>query len=277
MPHVTDTRELLTANLGLVERVSAFVCQRHRMRPEEAEEFASVVKLKLVEDDYAILRRFQGRSSLGTYLTVVIQRLLLDYRIHLWGKWHPSAEAKRLGDTAVAVERLLYRDGRTIEEASAILAAQNPEVRRDAVADLAARIPARSPRRRMVEIDEAESVASVTAEPSADVRRTSERVSTLITEFLARLPEDDRLILELRFDGDMSVAEIARSLRLDQKQLYRRMEKLFRELREELHGAGLSASDIASLIGDRGVVLDFRFGNRQLRPSSTSGGQENTP
>jgi RNA polymerase sigma factor for flagellar operon FliA len=40
----------------------------------EADDFASHPKLKLIEDDYAILRKFQGRSSLRTYLTVVIER-----------------------------------------------------------------------------------------------------------------------------------------------------------------------------------------------------------
>jgi len=47
----------------------------------------------------ALLAKFEGRSSLRTFLTVVIQRLFLDHRISAWGKWRPSAEARRGGST----------------------------------------------------------------------------------------------------------------------------------------------------------------------------------
>ena len=42
----------------------------------EAEEFGSEVKLRLVENDYEAFRRFQQRSTLRTYLTIVIQRII---------------------------------------------------------------------------------------------------------------------------------------------------------------------------------------------------------
>ena len=64
-----------------------------------------------------MLRRFEGRSSLTTYITVVVQRLFLDRRNRLWGKWRPSAEARRLGPTAVLLERLVSRDGWSAEQA----------------------------------------------------------------------------------------------------------------------------------------------------------------
>src|SRR5215208_5464467 len=54
-----------------------------------------------------VRRRFERRSSLPTYVTVVIQRLFLDYRNRLWGKWRPSSDAKRLGPTAMLLERLV--------------------------------------------------------------------------------------------------------------------------------------------------------------------------
>ena len=95
----------------------SFVSSRHHLPGSEADDFGSHVKLKLIEDDYAILRKFEGRSNLRTYLTVVIQRLFLDYRIKAWGKWRPSAEAKRSGPVAILLERLTQRDGYGLEEA----------------------------------------------------------------------------------------------------------------------------------------------------------------
>jgi hypothetical protein len=42
---------------------------------QDAEEFAAHTKLMLIEANYAILRKFEGRSKFTTYLTTVIQRL----------------------------------------------------------------------------------------------------------------------------------------------------------------------------------------------------------
>ena len=40
-----------------------------------------------------------------------------EARIAEWGKWRPSAVAKRLGPTAVLLDRLLTRDGRPFDDA----------------------------------------------------------------------------------------------------------------------------------------------------------------
>jgi RNA polymerase sigma factor (sigma-70 family) len=263
-----DARELLVSNLPLIERVVSFTCRRQRLDPDDAEDFGGVVRLKLIENDYAVLRKFEGRSSFATFITVVIQRLLLDYRIHAWGKWHASAEAKRLGETAVELEKLLNRDGRSVEEATTLMSTRDPALSRETVQSIAARLPQRAPKRRMVPLDEAGAV-SVTSEPvvDSDRRRTSEQVSTVVRGFIDALAPEDRLILQLRFDGGMTVAEIARSLHLDQKQLYRRIEKQLRELRTLLENSGIDADTASDVIGDRGVLLDFRLGSHAARPS----------
>jgi RNA polymerase sigma-70 factor, ECF subfamily len=42
---------------------------------EDIEDIAAEVFLKIVDDDYAVLRRFKGNSSLPTYLTVIARRI----------------------------------------------------------------------------------------------------------------------------------------------------------------------------------------------------------
>src|SRR5213595_2261932 len=142
-----DARELLEANLDLIERVIRFTARRQRLEESECEEFASIVKLKLVENDYGVIRKFQGRSHLSTFITIVVKRMLLDYRIHHWGKWHASAEAKRLGDLAVDLEQLLLRDGRTIDEALPMLRGRYPDTTREMLEEIAERLPERRARR----------------------------------------------------------------------------------------------------------------------------------
>lgn len=268
-----EAQELLTANLAVVERAVAFAARRYRLDPADAEEFEAVVKLRLVENDYAILRAFENRSSFSTFISIVVQRMALDYRIHAWGKWHTSAEAKRLGDQAVELEKLLQRDSRPFEDAVRIMTSRFPDTTPDSLQALAARLPQRAPRHRDVALEEAESVAvarpAVVEEPlfASERRRTSERVSSLMTGVIARLPDADRLVLQLRFEGGMTVAQIARSLGLDQKLTYRQIERNMRDIRRELEHAGIASGDIADLIGGDEALLHFDFGKPAARPS----------
>jgi RNA polymerase sigma factor for flagellar operon FliA len=271
-----DARKLLVENLDLIERVIRFTSRRQRLDESEAEEFASIVKLKLVENDYAIVRKFAGRSQFATFITTVVQRMLLDYRIHQWGKWHASAEAKRLGDLAVELELLLHRDGRTIDDALPLLQDRHPEATREGLEHLAARLPERRARRRMVDLSEAESVA-VEAETeehilNAERQRTCLRLSSAMRKVIARLAENDRLLLQLRFECRLTVAQIARSMHVEQKLLYRRIEKLMRDLRAELERAGIDPHAAADLIGREGTQLDFALGSPVMRPSNGSEG-----
>jgi RNA polymerase sigma factor (sigma-70 family) len=271
-----DARTLLEENLGLIDRVIGFTARRQRLDESEAEEFASTVKLKLVENDYAIVRKFQGRSKFATFMTIVVKNMLYDYRIHYWGKWHASAEAKRLGDLAVALERLLLRDGRTIDDALPLLRAKYPEITRQSLQALADRLPERPARRRMVDLSEAE---TVTVEPEteeqvlmAEREQTCKRLSSVMRDAIAKMPEEDRLFLKLRFECTFKVADIARSMQIEQKLLYRRMDKILLDLRAELERAGIDPSNAADLIGREGADLDFDLGTPPPRPSKPGKG-----
>ena len=261
-----DARKLLEEKLDLIDRLIRFTALRQRLDQSEAEEFASIVKLRLIENDYAVIRKFAGRSNFATFINIVIQNMFKDYRIHHWGKWHTSAEAKRLGELAVELERLLHRDGRSLDEIVPLLRARYPDATRQSLETLAARLPERRARRRMVGIEEAESVAveETTDEPlmATERERTAQKLSCALREARARLPQHDRLILQLRFDSSMTVAQIARSLQIEQKLLYRRFEKLMRDLRADLIAAGIDPRDVAELIGREGADLDFVLGRK---------------
>lgn len=265
-----DPRELLTENLALIERAVGFACRRHRFDDADAEELRSVVHLKLVENDYAVLRTYAQRSKFSTWISVVVQRMALDFRIAAWGKWHASAEAKRLGPAAVELEQLVHRDGQTLEAAFHVVMWSHP-ITREELQAIADRLPEREPRRRQVELEEADLVARPVAVDDAllekDRRRVAQRVSTLLSEAIQDFPDQDRLIVQLRFEGGMTVAQIARSLQVDQKLLYRRIEQLLRGLKETLLGSGIDPDDVADLIGRDGPILEFDVRKRDARPS----------
>jgi RNA polymerase sigma-70 factor (ECF subfamily) len=65
--------------LGLVLHVINHTAQSRsvQLATHDAEDLASEVFLKILADDYGLLRRFRGESSLATYLTVVARRVVV--------------------------------------------------------------------------------------------------------------------------------------------------------------------------------------------------------
>jgi RNA polymerase sigma factor for flagellar operon FliA len=271
-----EARELLTTHLATVERAIAFACRRYRLDPDNAEEFGSVVKLRLVENDYAILRAWEGRSAFATFISIVVQRMALDYRIHEWGKWHASAEAKRLGDVAIELEQILHRDGRSLDDALTILSSKHAGITRRSLEQLAERLPARGPRHRDVALDDADPAAAGTVDAveervlDDERRRRADRLSALLEAAMQKLPDDDRLILRLRFEQGMTVAQISRALQRDQKLLYRQIERRMKEMRADLLHAGVVPIDVLDLIGRDEAFLDLDLGKAGPRPSITN-------
>ena len=248
-----DTAEaLFLAHRATIESVIRFVCRRRSLPADESEEFAAQVRLRLVESNYDILRKFQGRSSLQTYLTVVIQRLALDYRAARWGRWRPSAVARAAGPHGLRLEQLVVRDGLPVTEALDALERQVGPVDRVALERLAGRFPLRV-RRQYV----GEELLELAATDAPDAERLLvraeeetrfERVKARLLEMTQALDPTERLILQLRFEQGMKVADIARLLQVDQKQLYRRIDETLRELRAILETEGIDAASIRTML-----------------------------
>lgn len=53
-----------------------------RLAAHDREDLVSEVFLNFVKNDYAVLRRFRGESSLATYLTVVTRRVVVHRLVH---------------------------------------------------------------------------------------------------------------------------------------------------------------------------------------------------
>jgi RNA polymerase sigma factor for flagellar operon FliA len=247
-------KDLFLAHLPHIDNVVAHLCRKHHFQKEECEDFRSRVRVKLIEDDYGIIRKFQGRSSLKTYLTTVVSNEMKDFLNHLWGKWRPSTEAQRLGPVAIRLEKLL-RDGLSVDEAVRTLQTNHKvEMSAQDLADLAARLPGRVPRRVVGE----EALQDQASNDRADSRAEEEereairrKVLPALQEIRKALPPEDQLILRMKGD-DFKIADISRILGLEQKPLYRRIERLLKDLREELERRGFSKEDIDGIFDDDG-------------------------
>jgi len=240
-----DPSALYLEHLDRINRIAEALCTRHGVRGADAEDFTSEVRLRLLQDDYAVLRKYRGASSMPTFLTVVIGNLFRDYRIKRWGKWRPSAEAKRRGEAAVLLETAVYRDGRSFDDACRLLQGKgNGRVDVDP-AELR-RIMAELPRRIRVRQDDDASLDSVaTTEETDDLVLENERRDRLLAaesalrRALTRLDPEDRLIITMHFFEGISIADIARALGLPAKPLYPRIKRLLDALAGQLVSEGI--------------------------------------
>jgi RNA polymerase sigma factor for flagellar operon FliA len=257
-----DAEEVFLTNLCLIDKAIGYVCHRNRVVRDEEEEFGSYVKFKLIESSYAIIRKFEGRSAFSTYMTTVIQRMFFQYRVQMWGKWRPSAQARRLGDKGITLERLLTRDGYTYSEAVAILTTGQPPVFTvDEIEAMYVRLPIRHARPVLVaamEIkDGGPSVEAVlfSGERAVIARHTAATIDTAI----ATMEAEDQVILRLRFWNARTIPEIARALKLDDKKLYKRINKLLAQLKFTLEDAGVRSNDACELLDHFDHELAFAF------------------
>lgn len=243
-------------NLSTVDRIASSLCRRHGVTGDEADEFASWMRLRLVEDEYSVFRKFRGEAALATYLTVVIATLFREYRVKHWGRWRPSAAARRLGEVAVRLELLVYRDGLTLDQAARVLRSTGVTTLGDReLAALLALLPIRPPLR-PVQVGETplDEIPGPNGADDLIVRSEAERGRRTAEEALVRLmgqlPSEDQVILRMKFWEGLGISEIARGLGLEQKPLYRRLARLLAMLGEELAAEGVSREDAMAIVDE---------------------------
>ncbi len=272
-----DAKQQYRAHLDLIQQLIEVTARRHLLGKEDRDDFASFVHLKLIEKEARIFRVFQGRCSLRTYLTTVVRRLFNDYRNQRFGRWRISAEARRLGETATLLETLTVRDGYSFEEALEIIVTNHRiEVSRDALADLAARLPVRFPRRSVSEarLDglAAESSRADEALAREEWETLRGKIETALAQAREDLDEEGRFILKLCFEDGFTVMQIARFLHLEKNRLYRRLKKIHQHFRRRLEREGIHAEDVDRVIGKNYGSVRINFG---ADPKSGDSGQSN--
>jgi len=253
-----------------------FTARRRRLSSTEAEDLRSELWLKLLRKDGAVLKQFDGRSSLQTYLVSVGDRCVLDQRVREYGKWRPSKRARRSGQTAVLMERLTRREGMTMNEAVEAIRVRG-QLEDDKLREAESAVAPARPRRRAFPLEAAlrQPCDSATPEAQLESARADQRggaIRTALTQSLNRLTDEDLQLLMRRFANGETVADIGRREQRDQKTLYRRIERLCRELRAHLAALGITAADVRSILGSAASPLDaviVEAANRRGRVAPT--------
>jgi RNA polymerase sigma factor (sigma-70 family) len=243
--------QMFLAHWQMIQLVLASTARRQRLPDQEIDDFIADAVLRIMKDDFALLRKFRHDCTLRTFFATVADRMCRDYRTALWGKWRPSVNSRRHGKVAVLLEQLTVRDGLSFEEACTVLEINyRLPIDRKALSRLHAGFRARLRPRRVpdVELDEIPEIRpgdSVTAASSEVVAGASEALSAVY----ALLPPGDRQLVRLHYCEAMSIAGIARALGLDQKPLYSRMKRLIARLKEMLESRGVNGAEVLLSLG----------------------------
>jgi RNA polymerase sigma factor (sigma-70 family) len=76
----------------------------------------------------------------------------------------------------------------------------------------------------------------------------SEAIRCALSAGLEQLETDERVIVRMRFWEGLSVADIARGLGVEQKPLYRKLERALKTLRGHLVASGVSGESAIALL-----------------------------
>jgi len=240
---------VLVANQKWIEKVARVTCLKNSVWGEDAEDFAAATIARLIENDYAALRRFRGECDIKTYLATLVVRGFQEYARSRWGRWRHSAKAQQLGSPASDLEALVYRDGCSLDQAIEILRSSGKSaLSAGELTRLFGQLPGRTPHAQSV--GEAP-LATIPDSSAADrrvldteLRERCREVMAALARMLGSLDPDDQVLVRGRFGEGRSVADIARALRQAQMPLYRRSERLRQQLRDGMEEAGIRGEDV---------------------------------
>jgi DNA-directed RNA polymerase specialized sigma24 family protein len=117
------------------------------------------------------------------------------------------------------------------------------------------------PRGKLNEVSDeaaAELLAEDTAEhliEDAERQRNVERLEGVLAKALADLPTQDRVIIALRYDRGLSVAEIAQLRQSSVPTVHRHLDHSLKHLKQQLVNAGFLPGEVAKLIGHSSIVV----------------------
>jgi RNA polymerase sigma factor (sigma-70 family) len=180
----------------------------------------------------------------------------MDQRTKQWGKWRPSARARRLGERAVRLDRLIRRDGLDPEHATTLVGA--PPEWTSLLMRPGRRVPTRPTG--FVDLNAASSCRALVADPLAalmerQLARKGAELGQRLERALATMPVADQVLIRMRHEQGLKVREIATMLGVDQGKLYRRLAAVHHDLRTVIQGLGVSRLDAADVLAGQASHL----------------------
>ncbi len=207
---------------------------------------------RLARDGFRRLLKFkpQGRATFTTWLRVVARNICLDWHRSQYGRVRPFKSLQRLSPLEVEIYNQRFVRGASPEETLQRLEPLFPGVSLSDLTNIEERLQASLTSRQQwilgtrkqpefgtsvaVASEEEDSCAVNVPDPgpSQETRFVEQEEQSRLESNVAALPAPERLLVQLRFEQDLSLQEIARVCGLnDAQQVHRRLAAILKKLR----------------------------------------------
>ena len=208
----------------------------------------------LQEDDYRRLREFKGNSSITTYLTAIISRLVVDIVRSRTGRNRAKERAERFGELGLRTYELVIQRGHSIAEVVDILQTNHGIAATEAqLQSMLDEMQGRKPRHQSdaesetawSDSGELVSIQRSTPEQKVSEKEQERRRREILKQVLDSMSGEEKLIIRLRFPLDeekdpLEPVAIAKMLGITPQEVERRTRRILTSCRELLLKQGIS-------------------------------------
>jgi RNA polymerase sigma factor (sigma-70 family) len=267
-----DYQRLIGSHFSFIEKRCWQVVQSrrnpssgHPLKIEnEVLELCNRVLDKLKQNDYQILRQFQGKAKLTTYLTAIIANQSVDLIRKYRGRDRQKERAKKLGKLGEQIYQLALVDNLSPEEIHMQVSESGPN--KLTVADIdemialirGKRYPGNPEPAPGGAVKEGAAINGNGQPVVVDDKKNPEelmvehnghtKVKGVVEGLLHGLSGEERMILRLRFparegDSPCSIVEIAETLGISAKATYKKISRLLHRCKKKLEKEGVRFHD----------------------------------
>jgi len=232
-----------------IEAAVRAVSAHFRFDEDVRDDFSGVVREKFFDTTRSPLLRIRDKASWESYLRVVVTNMARDYADKIWGKWRPSATAKRFGEWGVRLETLVSRDRLSLDEAVArVLSEADGALTRREAHRIYAALPAGLRSRPKPATQE---LARQESEDTADgplwageLAREKAVALERVMDLLAGMDPNDALMVRLRYEDGFTLARIGEEVGLSLQRVHERIGRALGELRDTLEQEGFERDEL---------------------------------
>lgn len=206
------------------------VVRKYESQPDRVNDCYLYVCEKLCDNRFRRLRKFDpyGPATFRSWLNVVVANLCIDWKRHRDGRRRPFKSIRELPRLERAVFRYRFRQELNFQACFEMLKPEFPGLTEPRFASAVQRVStALTPRqhfllstqrRESVSLQDSDAGSNIRepADPHPGPEQVSERLqqSVRLKHGLAHLPAQQRLLLKLRYEQELTLKEIARLMRL---------------------------------------------------------------
>jgi DNA-directed RNA polymerase specialized sigma24 family protein len=252
-----DLTLFLRAHQQEIRETVKYLCIRHGVTDTYADDIQQETLKLLIENNYERMKKLVGKSNF--YISASIRNLFIDimrFRKKEQGepvRFHNSEEAKRLGDMAIKLETLLYRDRFSYPEACGILTSHFTSLTESEVYDLYLKLPIRKTVMRREENPDTDELPSPSLMPDEilidkEMHDLKSKMESVIQEIKKTLSGDDILLLKMHYEDDMKLSVIAAALHTERRLIEKRLRIIINRFKNGIIARGIDVKDAVEMI-----------------------------